>query len=53
MRSQYLRSVVGRLLGIPDPLWDYALVVRRELLRETMTLTRSWGDVLEAMGTSS
>ncbi|MFI1563982.1 HIT family protein [Streptomyces sp. NPDC020490] len=52
MRSQYLRSVVGRLLDIPDPLWDYALVVRKELLRETMTLTRSWRDALPAVGTS-
>ncbi|WP_330173973.1 HIT family protein [Streptomyces sp. NBC_01498] len=42
IRSQYLRSVVGRLLGIPDPLWDYALVVRQELLRETMTRTHDW-----------
>jgi diadenosine tetraphosphate (Ap4A) HIT family hydrolase len=53
MRSQYLRSVVGRLLDIPDPLWDYALVVRKELLRETMTLTRSWRDALQVIGTSS
>ncbi|MFD9865677.1 HIT family protein [Streptomyces niveus] len=42
IRSQYLRSVAGRLLGIPDPLWDYALVVRKDLLRETMARTSSW-----------
>lgn len=42
IRSQYLRSIVGRLLGIPDPLWDYALVVRKDLLRETMARTSSW-----------
>lgn len=53
MRSQYLRSVVGRLLGVPDPLWDYALVVRKELLRETMTLTGSWREALPALGASS
>ncbi|MEU6404593.1 HIT domain-containing protein [Streptomyces sp. NPDC046985] len=53
MRSQYLRSVIGRLLGIPDPLWDYALVVRKELLRETMALTSGWHDTLQGIGASS
>jgi diadenosine tetraphosphate (Ap4A) HIT family hydrolase len=53
MRSQYLRSLVGRLLGIPDPLWDYALVVRKELLRETMALTSGWRNALQAIGTLS
>lgn len=40
--SQYLRSVVGGLLGIPDPLWDWSLIVRKDLLRETLSLTRDW-----------
>ncbi|MFD9792577.1 HIT family protein [Streptomyces sp. NPDC059070] len=43
LRSQYLRSKVGALVGIADPLWDYALVVRKELFRETVALTSSWG----------
>jgi diadenosine tetraphosphate (Ap4A) HIT family hydrolase len=42
LRRQYLRSVLGRLLGIEDPLWDYALVVRKQLLRETLDATRGW-----------
>lgn len=42
MRRQYLRSVAGSLLGIPDPEWDYAVVVRTELLRRTMRLTADW-----------
>jgi diadenosine tetraphosphate (Ap4A) HIT family hydrolase len=42
MRSQYLRSVVGRILGIPDPEWDWALVIRRQALRLTMEATRAW-----------
>jgi diadenosine tetraphosphate (Ap4A) HIT family hydrolase len=42
VRRQYLRSVMARLLNIPDPLWDYALVTRRDLLRETMRLTSTW-----------
>lgn len=41
-RRQYLRSVVGRILSIADPEWDYALVIRREYLRETMTRARRW-----------
>ncbi|MFF1477377.1 HIT domain-containing protein [Streptomyces sp. NPDC058301] len=43
LRSQYLRSKVGALVGIADPLWDYALVVRKELFRETVALTSAWG----------
>jgi diadenosine tetraphosphate (Ap4A) HIT family hydrolase len=39
---QYLRSVAGRLLGIPDPEWDYAVVVRKDLLRHTLDLTVPW-----------
>lgn len=39
-RRQYLRSVVGTTLSIATPLWDYALVVRKELLRETMRQVR-------------
>lgn len=46
IRSQYLRSVVGRLLGIHDPLWDYALVVRKNLLRETMARASDWRTTL-------
>jgi diadenosine tetraphosphate (Ap4A) HIT family hydrolase len=47
MRSQYLRSVIGRVIGIPDPLWDYSVVVRKELLRETMVRVKSWQTELE------
>ncbi|NJP99576.1 HIT family protein [Streptomyces zingiberis] len=50
MRSQYLRSVVGRILGIPDPLWDYALVVRKEILRETMDRASHWRTPLADAG---
>jgi diadenosine tetraphosphate (Ap4A) HIT family hydrolase len=39
---QYLRSVVGRMLGIADPEWDYSLVTRKEHLRLTMHMTASW-----------
>jgi len=42
MRRQYLRSVAGRLLGMADPEWDYAIVVRRQLLRATMAKTAGW-----------
>jgi len=42
MRNQYLRSVVGNIVGIDDPLWDYALVTRTELLRETVARTSIW-----------
>lgn len=39
---QYLRLVVARLLGIPEPLHDYALVVRKHLLRQTMLRAVGW-----------
>ncbi|MFI6293085.1 hypothetical protein ACIBEJ_15960 [Nonomuraea sp. NPDC050790] len=39
---QYLRSVAGRLLGIDDPEWDYAVVVRKHLLSATMEETACW-----------
>ncbi|MFG2091890.1 HIT family protein [Spirillospora sp. NPDC048824] len=39
---QYLRSVAGRILGIPDPEWDYAVVVRKDLLTATMKETARW-----------
>jgi diadenosine tetraphosphate (Ap4A) HIT family hydrolase len=42
MPRQYLRSVAGRLLGIPDPEWDYAVVVRKEVLRRTLALAAPW-----------
>jgi len=42
MRRQYLRSVAGGLLGIPDPEWDYALVVRKELFRATLSRVTNW-----------
>ncbi|WP_158102687.1 hypothetical protein [Lentzea kentuckyensis] len=41
-KRQYLRSVVGSTLDIPDPEWDYAVVVRKDLLRRTMQLVESW-----------
>ncbi|MEV5703868.1 hypothetical protein [Actinoallomurus sp. NPDC052274] len=41
-RRQYLRSVAGAVLGIPDPEWDYAVVVRKEHLRATMAATADW-----------
>jgi diadenosine tetraphosphate (Ap4A) HIT family hydrolase len=41
-RRQYLRSVIGAIVGIPEPLWDYALVVRRDLLRHTVHLASGW-----------
>lgn len=40
--KQYLRSVMGRALSMADPEWDYAVIVRKELLRETMRRTESW-----------
>jgi len=43
LRRQYLRSVIGGIVGVPDPLWDYAVVVRKELLRETVALAQQWG----------
>jgi diadenosine tetraphosphate (Ap4A) HIT family hydrolase len=42
MRPQYLRSVIGRQLSMNDPEWDYALIVRRHLLRATMNLAGHW-----------
>lgn len=42
MPRQYLRSVAGRLLGISDPEWDYALIVRKEFLRATVAKTTDW-----------
>lgn len=41
-RRQYLRSLVGQVLSINDPEWDYALVVRKELCRETLARVRDW-----------
>jgi diadenosine tetraphosphate (Ap4A) HIT family hydrolase len=41
-KRQYLRSLIGQVLSISDPEWDYAVVVRKELLRETMDRVRSW-----------
>lgn len=41
-QRQYLRSVVAKTLSIETPLWDYALVIRKELLRETMSRVRHW-----------
>jgi diadenosine tetraphosphate (Ap4A) HIT family hydrolase len=39
---QYLRSVAGRLLSIDDPEWDYAVIVRKYLLRATLEKTADW-----------
>lgn len=39
---QYLRSVAGRLLSIDDPEWDYAVIVRKHLLRATLEKTAGW-----------
>jgi diadenosine tetraphosphate (Ap4A) HIT family hydrolase len=39
---QYLRSIAGTLLGINDPEWDYALVVRKHLLRATVNDVANW-----------
>lgn len=36
MPSQYLRRIAARALGLDDPMWDWGIVVRRELLRETV-----------------
>ncbi|WP_143073446.1 thiamine-phosphate kinase [Actinokineospora terrae] len=41
-KRQYLRSVAGRVLSMEDPEWDYAVVVRKEALRETMGKTSRW-----------
>ncbi|GAA0581456.1 hypothetical protein GCM10010394_07630 [Streptomyces crystallinus] len=42
MPRQYLRSIVAKIVGIADPLWDYALVTRKDLFRETVALTSAW-----------
>ncbi|SPT60922.1 MULTISPECIES: HIT domain-containing protein [Actinomadura] len=39
---QYLRSVAGRILGLADPEWDYAVVVRKDVLVTTMKETAHW-----------
>jgi diadenosine tetraphosphate (Ap4A) HIT family hydrolase len=36
VRHQYLRSAAAEVLGIPDPQWDWSLVIRRNLLRNTV-----------------
>lgn len=36
VRRQYLRSAAAEVLGIPDPQWDWSLVIRRDLLRRTV-----------------
>lgn len=41
-KRQYLRSVVGQVLGIDDPEWDYAVVIRKDYLRETMNMVARW-----------
>jgi diadenosine tetraphosphate (Ap4A) HIT family hydrolase len=42
LRRQYLRSVAGRVVGMSDPEWDYAVIVRTDYLRTTMKLVRDW-----------
>ena len=41
-KRQYLRSVVGAVLAIEDPEWDYAVVKRKADLRETMRRVDHW-----------
>ncbi|WP_146044327.1 HIT domain-containing protein [Amycolatopsis sp. BJA-103] len=41
-KRQYLRSVVGAVLAIEDPEWDYAVVMRKADLRETMRKVGNW-----------
>ncbi|MFC3455335.1 HIT family protein [Amycolatopsis speibonae] len=41
-KRQYLRSVVGAVLSIEDPEWDYAVVMRKDSLRQTMRMVDSW-----------
>jgi diadenosine tetraphosphate (Ap4A) HIT family hydrolase len=43
-KRQYLRSVLAQVLSIATPEWDYALVVRKDHLRETMRRVRFWSD---------
>lgn len=42
LRRQYLRSVAGIPLRIPDPEWDYAVIVRKNHLRSTMEHVAEW-----------
>ena|SRR5215469_12200205 len=42
-RRQYLRSAAAHLLGIPDPEWDWAAFIRKDLLRETVRRYRLTG----------
>ena len=42
IRSQYLRSVVGAMLGMADPEWDWSVVIRKNLLQATMIATQGW-----------
>lgn len=39
---QYVRSVVARTLSIREPEWDYALVVRKHLLKATLDRAGGW-----------
>ena len=36
-RHQYLRVVLAEVFGIAEPLWDWSLCVRKELLRDTVS----------------
>ena len=42
MPRQYIRSVIGRGLGMRDPEWDYALFPRPDIFRETLGATDEW-----------
>ncbi|WBB75570.1 hypothetical protein O7602_08695 [Micromonospora sp. WMMD1128] len=46
VRSQYLRSVVGAMLGMADPEWDWSVVIRKDLLRATLIATQGWQERL-------
>lgn len=35
-RHQYLRIAMSEVFGIPEPEWDWAVNIRRDLLRETV-----------------
>ena len=51
--QQYMRSIVGAVLGIPDPQWDWALAIRKEYLRKTIKAVKSWrlhGDGASLLG---
>ncbi|RIW47982.1 hypothetical protein D3H59_08935 [Micromonospora endophytica] len=52
VRAQYLRSAVGAMLGIPDPEWDWSLVIRKNLLRATMVATQGWRERLAKVPTA-